>query len=143
MASIEFIYLCDHAFLDQQGQPCLIGIKDTLVAPTFPYHRAALSAAVMLRSAESTKIELWFGHSDGSLLRRVPLDVNVQAPGQIRTFLPIQMVQVFFPRAGEYEAKIIEKGEVVGAHRIRVISFDSRRQTPTENRSSAGEADRD
>lgn len=120
--TVEFCHICNHAFLNNQQQPCLIGILRYLVAPSFPYHRSTLSVAARIRgdAGEAHHLDVILGPEDGPFLRRAPFDFT-PAPKPFSSFLSLQMVQLFFPKAGQYTAKITSGDLVLATAYLTII----------------------
>ena len=130
MVAADFVHLCDHAFRDAQNQPCLICIKSAIVATTFPCHRAALTVAFMVRTSEATKshIDMWFGHADGTLLRKAGFDVDFKVPAE--HFMAIQLVQLFFPKPGEYIVRLSEGNRDLASASLQILSVQALTPSP-------------
>lgn len=56
MATIDYVHACNHAFLNEQRQPCLIGLLSDLFAPAFPYHRASLTIAAQIKAETQNSV---------------------------------------------------------------------------------------
>lgn len=139
MPTVEYIHACNFAFLDDHGRPCLVGILSDLVAPSFPYHRAAITIAASVRATPGPDCTLKFelASSDGDRVLRytsITFDPPVPATG---IFLTIQMVQIFFPTPGLYTVRVVAAGAVIGATHLRVIESaeptEPRIETPTQS----------
>ena len=120
--TVDFLHVCNSAFLTSNNEPCLIGIITTIVAPSFPHLRSSISIATQIRGqhAEEYRIFFEFGPVDGPHLRRVPATFK-PPPIVFATFFSVQMVQIFFQRAGDYEARIISEGSVIARCPVVVI----------------------
>ena len=125
MATVDFVHACNHAFLNDQRQPCVIGILTDLFAPAFPYHRASVTIAAQIQGTPGVESDLVFELSpdSGPFLRRVPLKFTPPA-GSIGVFIAMQMVQIFFLKPGGYEARVLEGDRVIGLSRLRVIGSE-------------------
>src|SRR6478672_11085222 len=92
-ANLDFIYLCEHAFADSEGRPCLIGIIDR-IAPRvpFPIWYAKLTVALRLRGQEQSglTVTVQFGPA-GDVMRQEKFNVSIGPSGTI--LVPFNMIQ--------------------------------------------------
>lgn len=125
MASTDFVHACNHAFLNEHRQPCLIGILSDLVAPSFPYLRASVTIAAQIRAEPGSKCNLVFELSprNGPYLRRAPFTFEPPI-GTEGIFFAIQMPQIFFPSPGAYEARVLEGDRTIGVAVIHLFGPD-------------------
>lgn len=123
MARTDFVHVCNHAFLNEHRQPCLIGILADLFAPSFPYQRASVTIAAQIRAEPGSKCDLAFELTpqNGPYLRRIPFKFEPPDADAGGIFFAIQMPQIFFPNAGAYEARVLEGDRVIGLALIRVL----------------------
>lgn len=128
MLTVDWVHVCNHAFLNDHKEPCIIGIVSLLVAPSLPYHRASVSIACQVTSEATGEFPLVFelGPVKGDYLRRVPMKARMP-PGKASFFLSMKMVQVFFPTHGEYEVRVKHDDHVLGRSSFRILGA---KQTP-------------
>jgi hypothetical protein len=54
LPTVDWLHVCDHAFRDEQGKLCLIGLFDTLASQKLPGHLPLLSVAIGLSDGEGS-----------------------------------------------------------------------------------------
>jgi hypothetical protein len=133
MITVDYLHVCNHAFLNEHRQPCIIGIITNLRAKGLPHHVASMSIAAMVKTPEAVDHDLAFeiGPVDGPHLRRMAITFKPPA-GSDGLFLSVQMVQMFFPKPGKYEGRLLYNGNVIARSGFRVLgSTQSPQQTPS------------
>jgi hypothetical protein len=122
MPTVELFHLCDHAFLDERHNLCLMGVMTDVAARKYPYIRASITFAIVLRGTpgEEAHLKVELRDPRGSLLKRVVID-NQGSPSGI-SFLPFQFINVFFPIPGEYVATVSIGNQVLATNRVRIIN---------------------
>lgn len=107
MAAIRWVHLCDHAFYDQFGKPCLIGIFNAIAVPRVPTVRAHAALALEMGGEpnELANMRIQVVRPDAS----DPLiDINPQIPlgsnGVAHTVLALDNLQL--PDIGRYEVRV-------------------------------------
>jgi len=92
--SVEYIHLCEHAFLDSRGNPCIIGLLSEILAKRFPLHLPVISAAIGFRvpPTESATLRLQFGDSHN--VREYTVPVNGRPDGTVDA---LRLFQMQFP----------------------------------------------
>jgi hypothetical protein len=107
MAVIDFLYVCDHAFLDSNNRPCILGIIESVAAPSFPHFRALLTCATIIRTEPNEQVDLHFEYGMRGDAPLISLRIVPQLPlDGGRTMLPIQFGQVQFPKQGVYSIAV-------------------------------------
>lgn len=117
MARLQWAHICDHAFLDQHGKPCLIGLFDRILAPRVPaVHRSAALAFRIVGNADepvTVRILLLPPGAGEPLLDLTNPDVNLGPTGVHDAVLPLHDLP--FQRYGSYELRIELDSEPVTA----------------------------
>jgi len=83
LPTVDWLHVCDHAFRDEQGKLCLIGLFDTLASQELPGRLPMLSVAI--------------GLSDGDGEYEIGLQVTAPSGKSVNMKLP--SVQLADPRA--------------------------------------------
>ena len=113
IADLNFLFVCEHAFIDSEGKPCLIGIIEDVVPKTaFPLWYAKLTLAIHLRAEPKSvfEVKVQFGPR-GDIMRDGRFTVEVHSRGTV--LIPFNMVHVRFDVPGDYEARVIVDDEVL------------------------------
>jgi hypothetical protein len=124
---VEFILLCDYAFISQGGKPGLIGIFDLLGVPKTPSGHPEMFLFAHLKGAANAEhtLELKVQGPNGKEMRpslgSAIMKVRLSGTGQgnvIHRFLnfPIQNI-------GKYKFSLHEEGKRVGETRLSVIKI--------------------
>lgn len=113
-----WLVTCDHAFFDQLGRPCLIGIFERLQVTAVP-HVAHLSvlAAVEGDPGERVQIGLDVHLPNGKPLVQVPARL-VQVGPQGQFFQNFTFNGINLPERGTYEVRLVLNGDAVAATRM-------------------------
>ena len=48
MAEVSHVFICDRAYEDDRGQPCVIGMFDHIWVPQFPFNHPHMAIAVQM-----------------------------------------------------------------------------------------------
>lgn len=126
--SVLYAWVCDHAFVDSGGKPCIIGLLHELRVESFPHHRALLTVASVLASVPDTErpFIVQFGPTFYDVSRQAQFRVRVSASG--RAFLPFQMPLFRFDHPGDYVARLIDVldgDRVIPLAQIKVVQGSS------------------
>ena len=119
---VTLFHLCDHAFLDARTNPCLISVAHRFFSKTFPYHRAVITAAIMLDVEPDSEniLDFTFGIESGPELRRTRLNLRSNTDF---AFTTVQMVQVFFPSPGLFVARLTHQDQTLAQHALHVVGI--------------------
>lgn len=117
MARLQWAHICDHAFLDQHGKPCLIGLFDRILTPRLPaVHRtAALAFRLAGEPGEtvSVRVVLLPPGPDEPLLDLNNPQVNLGPAGVQDSVLGLHDLR--FQQYGHYEVRVELDGEPITA----------------------------
>ena len=115
-----WLVTCDHAFFDQLGRPCLIGIFDRLQVSAVPHvaHMSVL-AAVEGKPGERVQIGLEIYQPNGKPMVQVP--PRLVAAGTLGQFFQnFTFNGINLPERGTYEVRVLFNGDPVAATTIDV-----------------------
>ena len=117
MARLQWCHICDHAFLDQHGKPCLIGLFDRILTPRLPaVHRQATVAFRLAGDAGegvTVRVLLLPPTPDEPLLDVTNAQVDL-GPGGVHDSV-LALHDLRFQHYGHYELRIELDGEPVTA----------------------------
>lgn len=108
-----WLVTCEHAFFDQLGRPCLIGIFERLQVAAVPHvtHLSVL-AAVEGQAGERVQIGLDLVLPSGKPLVQVPPRM-VQVGPQGQFFQNFTFNGIGLPERGTYEVRLLLAGDAV------------------------------
>jgi multidrug efflux pump subunit AcrA (membrane-fusion protein) len=120
MATIEYLHVCDYAFADQGGKPCIIGIFDVINAGTFPATHPVMAIAIRLRGTthELLKLKIELARPSGDALATMQGEVTMGPDGS--AFMQVNMASVTFPEPGRYVVKVSSDGKTLTSHSLQV-----------------------
>jgi len=124
VAEVRWIHLCDYAFTDQSGKPCLVGIFSKIFAQRVPasHTKAALALEVVGDPDEIVNLRIRllrpdsFGSPKGELFD-VPVEVNLGPKGGYLLMMTLDNLPL--PDFGQYAVEVKFDDTVV-----RTLEFD-------------------
>src|SRR5438128_1800650 len=131
---VSLALLADYSNVSREGKLNILGIFDTIYAPSFPTTHAHLQLVVRFEAdaseAGSTRqVEVQFRTQDGAVLFRLPGAMTVQ-PGElgesIRTDHILNVNSLAFERPGRYAFDVLVDGRVAATVPLRVEQIAAR-----------------
>lgn len=122
MARCEWAHICDHAFLDQIGKPCIIGIFKAIFTERVPatHTTCALAIQLALEPGEAVHLRVVMLRPD----RQDPLLDIQRSLGvlQVETHVVIaNLANLPLPDFGPYEIQIFVNGNLAHTLTIHVL----------------------
>jgi uncharacterized protein DUF6941 len=123
MTTVEYLHVCDYAFVGQGGKPGIIGIFDRISASAFPVAHPLMAIAIQLRGTahETFPIKLELGRPNGDVL--VAMDGRVSANDVGGAFMVFNLVNTQFPEAGRYVVKVLSGGQTLVSHGLHLTKM--------------------
>jgi hypothetical protein len=124
---LQYVVLCDHVIIANDGKPSLIGIFNELQTPTIPAHVPRVSFASRLlftddETGKSYRIEVAITDPSGAEIGRPGGEVSLPParPGidSLAVDLPLQFEMLELPTAGRYTFLLHVDGKPVGATQL-------------------------
>jgi hypothetical protein len=117
MAIIDFVFLCDYAFMDGSGKTSIIGTFDNINAAEMPLTWMQMFVAIKFTASqtESLNIKVLLSAPSGKEVYRVeanarpgatPPDSQNNPQNTVAGFLPLPMYNVNFTELGEHHIEI-------------------------------------
>lgn len=116
MARLAWCHLCDYAFLDGSGKPCLIGLFDRVMTPALPatHRQAALAFRVTGAPQEVVGVRVLLLARDGAPLVDVSNPHIDLGPAGVHDAI-IGLHDLTLQEYGRYEVRILLNGDAVPA----------------------------
>jgi len=120
MATVEYLHVCDSAFMAEGGKHCIIGIFDAINAPAFPVTHPSMTVAMRVRGQahETLSLRVELSRPNGEVLATIPMDITLNEHGS--HFVNLNMVGIQFPTAGRYAVKASEGRQTLVSHSLIV-----------------------
>jgi len=124
MATIDYMHLCDHAFLGANARPGFVGIFDVIYTQTFPcvYHLLSVGARFRGMPNEIIPFVASVEASDGEVIKKlegaIPADRNGLA------FLAGTFLNINFPSAGRYHVTITSAGKPLASQALQLHQIE-------------------
>jgi len=123
LARVAWAHMCDHAFYDAQGKPCLIGIFVAIFTPRVPATHPRCAFAFRIEGSPGEKLKMKF-----VLVRPDAKDPLVESPEREIDLGPgghhnavVELAQLPLPDFGEYEFRIYIDGKAVHELPFQVV----------------------
>jgi hypothetical protein len=128
VATVEYLHVCDTAFMAEGGKHCIIGVFDVINAPAFPATHPFLTVAMRVRGQahEALSLRVELSRPNGEVLATVPMDLTLNEHGS--QFVNLNMFGIQFPAAGRYTVKASEGRQTLVSHSLIV----QQAQAPTD-----------
>ncbi len=130
MAEVEYLHVCDSAFMAEGGKHCIIGIFDVISAVSFPATHPTLTIAVRLRGQahEVVPLRIELGRPNGDALGQ-PVQASVTIDESGSAFINMNVVGTQFPEPGRYTVKISSGGRQLASHSLRLQKMPPPQET--------------
>ena len=117
MAEVAHVFICDRAYEDERGQPCLIGVHDHIRGTEFPLTHRQMVIALQMVGHQHEACEVVVDVLDPK--HRVIQSVHNEAPALLsdigQGFLPLTLSDASFEVPGRYTVRISSEGRVVAS----------------------------
>jgi hypothetical protein len=132
MPSINWVYLCDYAYLDAAGKMSVIGMFEFIKAPQLPLSWPQIYVAVYLTASEGEEFRLKVLITSPSKKEIRKIEVQAKGvsaiPGSIgkaaNIFLPIGFYNLKFSETGEYHIEIFVDDTPIHSISLNIIPTD-------------------
>src|SRR5262245_41417029 len=120
MATIEYLHICDSAFMAEGGKHCIIGFFDVIGSTAFPALHAAMTVAMRVRGQvhETVTLRVELARPNGEVLAAMPVNVTLDDRGS--HFVNLNMVGTKFQEPGRYLVKVSEGRQTLVSHPIHL-----------------------
>lgn len=120
LAKCIWTELCDHAFLDQHGKPCLIGLFETITAQTVPvqHNHAALVVKVSGDPSETVALRVEFIQPGGKQMLQIDGHLRLSTSGL--GHLTAGLNSLMLPEYGIYAIHVYLNGARAGTRTFAV-----------------------
>jgi uncharacterized protein DUF6941 len=132
MATIDYLHVCDYAFADQGGKPCIIGIFDVIHAVTFPAMHPMMAVAMRIRGNphELVQLKIELSRPNGEVLATIQGENSLSPDGS--AFMQMNMAGLTFPEAGRYVIKVSSAGKTLTSHSLHLMKMQAPPQAPPQ-----------
>ena len=117
MAEVAHVFICDRAYEDDRGQPCVIGLHDHIRATEFPLTQRQMVIALQMIGHQHERCEVLVEVLDPK--HRVIQSVQNEVPALLsdigQGFLPLALSDASFEVPGRYTVRISSEGRVVAS----------------------------
>lgn len=124
MADCEWAILCDHAFLDQAGKMCVIGIFDRVFVGQVPaqHRRAHVVARIAVKPKENVAVRIDLVRPTGAVLKTVNVPVAVPDSTEADAYVHVHLVldNLPLPDFGAYRCNVYITDELKWSLRLVV-----------------------
>lgn len=120
----EIIALCDYATISQDGKLSINGIFDEIRVQNFPggIPRAFFVTTIKGSANTSYHLTLKVESLEGSKNPLQPLSINIQTSPNSKSNVIIELVNVVFQQAGNYQFVVYDEKEKVGSTLLKVFN---------------------
>ena len=118
--TIDYMHICDYAFVADGGKAAIIGIFDQINASSFPTSHPYMAVALKLRDEphRTLPIKITVARPSGDKLAELDAVVATGADGSANVNL--NLVNLQFQEAGRYLVKVASKGETLVSQSLTV-----------------------
>ena len=111
MPSINWAFLCNNAYVDGAGRPCLTGMFEDLNVGGLPVNQPQMFVGLQVTMAggESYRVRLEVSSPSGVVLSTNNTSLTALPSGG-RTFLPFEISNIMFSETGEHQIRILFDG---------------------------------
>jgi hypothetical protein len=120
MAEVEYLHVCDSAFMAEGGKHCIIGIFDAIHSAAFPAVHPVMTVAFRVRgqASEIVSLRIELARPNGEVLGATPLEITIDQQGS--AFVNMNMVGTQFPEPGRYAVKVSAAGRTLVSHPLHL-----------------------
>jgi hypothetical protein len=118
MPTIDWVFLCDYAFVDASGKASIIGIFENINAPTLPTNHPQLYIALgsKMNPGENFDLSAILSSSSGKEIAKIDpqkIAIPANAPGIIKGVMCFGFYSVQFSETGEHHIEIFVDGNSI------------------------------
>ncbi len=117
MAEVAHIFICDRAYEDDRGQPCVIGMFDHIQSAAFPVSHPQMVVAVQMVGHHDEGCDVAVDILDPR--HRVLLSTHNDAHASMseigQGFVFLTLTDTAFDEAGRYTVRVFFEGRVVAS----------------------------
>ena len=117
MAEVAHIFICDRAYEDDRGQPCVIGMFDHIQSAAFPLSHPRMVVAVQLVGHHDEGCDVTVDVLDPR--HHVLLSTHNDAPASLseigQGFVFLTLTDTAFEEPGRYTVRVFFEGRVVAS----------------------------
>lgn len=116
--TIDYMHICDYAFVAEGGKAAIIGIFDKISATTFPTNHPYMAVALKLRDEphRTLPIKITVARPNGDKLAE--LDGAVATGDDGSANVNLNLVNLQFQEPGRYLVKVASKGETLASQSL-------------------------
>ena len=117
MAEVAHVFICDQAYEDDRGQPCVIGMFDYIRAPQFPLSHPHMVIAIQMlgHRHETYNLTVDVVNSENKAILSARCDAPKALSGIGQGFVPLTLTDTPFETPGRYTVRISSEGRVVAS----------------------------
>ena len=127
MAEVAHVFICDRAYEDDRGQPCVIGMFDHIRSAAFPLKYPRIVVAVQMVGHHDEGCDLTVEVLDPQ--HHVLLTAQSDAPASLseigQGFVSLTLTDTAFDEPGRYTLRITSEGRVVASKLLILQQADS------------------
>lgn len=125
MAELEYMHICDHAFVTDGGKQCIIGIFEQVFASNFPATHASMFVAARLTGTpnEPVAVKVEIGRPNGDALASAQANITIGQDAAAN--LQVNFIGVQFPEAGRYTVKVSVAGKTLRSQSLHLRKMTS------------------
>ena len=114
MPAINWVFLCNKAYLDGVGRPCLTGIFENLNLGSVPASQPQMFVGLQVTMTDSERYSMRAEINSPSGVILATYDTSLTAlPNGGKTFLPFEFSNVMFFETGEHQIRIFFDGILI------------------------------
>ena len=132
MADVEYMHLCDYAFIGENGKQCIIGIFDWIAGANFPLTYQQIYLAIKFKGTphEIIKgIRIEIGRPNGDVMAKIegpPVNANADGTATVN----VGLHGVVFPDHGRYTVKLSRDGQTLLTKSLQVKRMSAAASPP-------------
>ena len=117
MAEVVHVFICDRAYEDDRGQPCVIGMFDHIWAPQFPLNHPHMAIAVQMLGHQHETYDLTVNvvNPENKVILSASYDAPEPLSGIGQGFVSLALTDTPFETPGRYTVRISSEGRVVAS----------------------------
>lgn len=127
--NVEYMHVCDYAFVGDAGKPGFIGIFENINAQTVPIAITMhLGIKLVGNANEAFHVRIQIGRPNGNVLSEINAQGAVNA--EATAFLCIGINGAQFPDYGRYTVRVLSGAETLVSQSLRVQRVGTPAQAP-------------
>ena len=110
---LNFVHVCENAFLSNDGKLNIIGIFNKIITPEFPFVHPKFFIVTSISGAPAKYMEnIEIISNDNDKILNIQKEISINKEGESANFIA-QFIGVPFAEEGTYEIKVSINGDVV------------------------------